>query len=128
MATIKQVEDAIFNREGFRVRLTPLTAKAGSLPPYDYEYMAPNKWKLTEWRMSRLARYVPHLRSVEVLRPDGTRTVSDLRIGNLRDAYFNAFCSDELSALNVTDEEPDESKVTPISKARGKSDGLKEKT
>ena len=117
MATIKQVEDAIFNREGFRVKLTPLNGKAGSLPPYDYEYMASNKWKLTEWRMSRLARYIPHLRAVEILRPDGSRTVSDLRIGNLRDAYFNEFCRDEIEALG-SQEEPQESKVTNIAKAR----------
>ena len=122
MATIKQVEDAIFNREGFRVKLTPLNGKAGSLPPYDYEYMASNKWKLTEWRMSRLARYIPHLRSVDVLRPDGSRTLSDLRIGNLRDAYFNEFCRDEIEALG-SKEEPEEPKVTNIASAREKRAG-----
>ncbi|HEV7178602.1 MAG TPA: hypothetical protein VGN11_01925 [Candidatus Baltobacteraceae bacterium] len=120
MATIKQVEDAIFNREGFRVKLTALSAKTGSLPPYDYEYMASNKWKLTDWRMSRLARYVPYLRSLEVFRGDGSRTVSDMRLGNLRDTYFNAFCGDEAAAFAEAAPEADPPKVTNISKARSK--------
>ena len=118
MATIKQVEEAIFNREGFRVKLTPLNAKSGSLPPYDYEYMAFNKWKLTDWRMSRMARYIPYLRSLEVFRGDGSRTVSDMRLDNLRDSYFKAFCQDELATLSPTPEGKEPPKVTNISKAR----------
>ena len=95
MATIKQVEDAIFAREGFRVKLEPLDPKIKSIPAYDHDYMAYNKWKLTEWQMVRLAPYVAHLRSVTVLRPDGARTVSDMQIGNLRDAYFKELCAGE---------------------------------
>lgn len=127
MATIKQVEDAIFNREGFRVKLTPLTAKAGPLPAYDYEYMASNKWKLTDWRMSRMARYIPYLRSLEVFRGDGTRTVSDMRLDNLRDSYFKEFCSDEAAALTSSGEETARPKVTHIAKARATRDGAPEK-
>lgn len=123
MASIKQVEDAIFNREGFRVKLTPLNEKTGSLPAYDYEYMCSNKWKLTEWRMSRLARYIPYLRSADILRPDGSRTVSDLRIGNLRDAYFNECCRDEIEALATRGGESEEPKVTQIAKAPSKRKG-----
>lgn len=120
MATIKQIEDAIFNREGFRVKLTPLAAKPGALPPYDYEYMASNKWKLTDWRMSRLARYIPYLRSVEVFRGDGTRTVSDMRLDNLRESYFKEFCSDEIAALEHG--EASEPNVTQIAHARARRD------
>ncbi len=118
MATIKQVEEAIFNREGFRVKLTPLGAKASTLPPYDYEYMASNKWKLTDWRMSRMARYIPFLRSLEVFRGDGTRTVSDMRLDNLRDSYFKEFCEDELEALKGSQPEAVSEKVTHIGDAR----------
>ena len=97
MATIKQIEDAIFAREGFRVRIEPLEGKPKSLPAYDFPYMAYNKWKLTQWQTVRMARYVPFLRSVIVLRPDGRRTVSDMQIGNLRDAYFKDLCAEELA-------------------------------
>ncbi len=127
MATIKQVEDAIFNREGFRVKLTPLGAKAGALPPYDYEYMASNKWKLTEWRMSRMARYIPFLRSLEVFRGDGTRTVSDMRLDNLRDSYFKEFCQDELEALEGAESETAPNNVTHIAKARAARNGATKK-
>lgn len=96
MASIKQVEDQIFAKEGFRVKLTPLVErKSLTLPPYDYEYMASNKWKLTNWRMNRMQRYIPFIKSVDVFRGDGTKTVSDMRLGNLRDTYFDEFCADE---------------------------------
>lgn len=96
MATVKQVEDAIFECEGFRVKLELLDAKVKSLPPYEHDYMGFNKWKLTEWQSARLRAYIPFVRSVVVLRPDGKRTASDMQLGNLRDAYFKAFCPDEL--------------------------------
>lgn len=96
MATVKQVEEAIFQREGFRVKLELLDAKVKSLPPYEHEYMGFNKWKLTEWQSARLAPYIPFVRSIVILRPDGRRTVSDMQLGNLRDAYFKELCVDEL--------------------------------
>ncbi|HET9030450.1 MAG TPA: hypothetical protein VFN49_09745 [Candidatus Aquilonibacter sp.] len=99
MASLKQVEDAIFAIEGFRVKLTPLDGKKGALPAYDYEYMASNKWKLTEWRMVRMARYIPFVKSADVFRGDGSKTTSDMRLGNLRDTYFNEFCKDDIAQL-----------------------------
>ena len=106
MPTLKQVEDQIFAREGFRVKLTPLDAKnnAKGLPAYDYEYMASNKWKVSEWQTVRLARYVPFARGVEVYRGDEKRAKPDMRLGNLRDTYFNAFCSDEAAGLDQPEE------------------------
>lgn len=97
MATIKQVEEAIFAREGFRVTIEPLNAKSKvNLPAYDPPYMAYNKWKLTDWKQHRLAPYIPFLKSVTVLKPDGKKTTSDMQIGNLRNAYFQALCQPEL--------------------------------
>jgi len=106
MATIKQVEDAIFAKEGFRVKLTPLEGNSRDLPAYDYEYMAASKWKITDWRMMRLARYIPFIRGIEVYRGDGARTVTDMRLGNLRDTYFNEYCADEAAALEAGSESP----------------------
>jgi hypothetical protein len=40
MATIAAVKKQIFECEGFRVQLTPLTDKVKSLPNYDYTVSA----------------------------------------------------------------------------------------
>lgn len=94
MATIKQVEDAIFRREGFRVKLEPLGGRA-TLPPYDHEYMASNRWTLVQWQHVRLAPYVPFIRSAEVFRGNGKRAATTMRLGNLRDSYFLEHCAQE---------------------------------
>ena len=53
MATIAAVEKQILDREGFRVTLTPLTVKVKSLPDYDYAVMAPQRWKISDWKSER---------------------------------------------------------------------------
>lgn len=73
MATKKQIEDAIFEREGFRVELDLLEGKKGALPAYDYRTMAPQRWKVSEWKNERLAAYRMLVKSATVLRGDGTR-------------------------------------------------------
>jgi hypothetical protein len=89
MASIEQVERAIFEKEGFRVKLTPLVEqKTLELPAYDYKYMSSNKWKLTQWRMERLARYIPFIKACDVFRGDGKKCTTDMRLDNLRDTYF----------------------------------------
>jgi hypothetical protein len=99
MATIKQVEEAIFNREGFRVTLTPLGART-ALPAYQHEYMCSNRWTVSEWQSVRLAPYVAYLRSAEVFRGDGKRSTTTMRLGALRDTYFKAFCEEEQAQLD----------------------------
>jgi hypothetical protein len=98
MPSIKQVEQQIFAKEGFRVTLTALDPKTKSLPAYDYEYMASNRWTLNDWQASRMARYVPYARSVEVFRGTGERAKTTTRLSALRDTYFAAFCAEELAA------------------------------
>jgi hypothetical protein len=90
MATIAAVEKQIAEREGFRVQLAPLTPKVKSLPDYDYTVMAPQRWKISDWKNERLARYVELLRSVTVFRGDGEPVPRDLQLGNLRDTYYEA--------------------------------------
>jgi hypothetical protein len=58
IATIAAVEKQIFEREGFRVQLAPLTAKVKSLPYYHYSVMAPQRWKISDWKNERLSQYV----------------------------------------------------------------------
>ena len=97
MASLKQVEQQIFAREGFRVELAPLDPKAKSFPPYEFAVMATNKWRVSDWKTQRLAQYVTLLRGVTVLRGDGKPVKTDLRIGHLRDTYFDAEYGSESS-------------------------------
>jgi hypothetical protein len=88
--TIAQVEEQVLVCEGFRVRFTPLVAKTKSLPSYDFTVMAPQRWRLSDWKTVRLARYVPLLRDATLLRGDGKPVKSDLQLGNIRDTYYQA--------------------------------------
>jgi hypothetical protein len=90
MATIAAVEKKIFEREGFRVQLVPLTAKVKSLPDYDYTVMAPQRWNISDWKNWRLSPYVELLKGVTVYRGDGETVPRDLQLGNLRDTYYEA--------------------------------------
>lgn len=90
MATLAAVEKQIWEREGFRVKLIPLTEKTKSLPDYDYTVMAPQRWKISDWKNERLARYVTMLRGVTVFRGDGSLVQRDLQLGNLRDTFYEA--------------------------------------
>jgi hypothetical protein len=100
MPTIRQLEETIFSKEGFRVTLEQLPGASKNLPPYEVDYPAYNRWKVHDWQAARMQRYIPFLKSVNVLRPDGTRAASTARIGNLRNAYFEQLCAAELSSVS----------------------------
>jgi len=104
MATIAQVERQIFEREGFRVRLAPLNEKTKTIPPYEFAAMAPQRWRVSDWKMQRLARYVTFLRGATVLRGDGRDIGRDMQLGNLRDTYYEA----EYGPLRAPESEDDE--------------------
>lgn len=90
MPTIAQVEEQIYVCEGFRVRLTPLKAATKTLPSYDFVVMAPQRWRLSDWRNARLRAYVPLIRDITVLRGGGAPAKTDVQLGNLRDTYYAA--------------------------------------
>ncbi|MGP6157491.1 MAG: hypothetical protein ACLPYS_08295 [Vulcanimicrobiaceae bacterium] len=90
MPTLAQVEEQIYACEGFRVRLTPLKAGTKTIPAYDFLVMAPQRWRLSDWKMARLRAYVPFVREIVVLRGDDTPAKTDLQLGNLRDTYYQA--------------------------------------
>lgn len=90
MPSLAQLQEQIFQREGFRVEFVPLNVKTRTFPAYEFEVMASNKWRVSDWRMHRLEAYVPLMRSLAVLRGDGTAVKTDMRLGNLRDSYFDA--------------------------------------
>ena len=98
MATKKQVEDAIFAREGFRVELELFAGKKTALEPYDWRVMAPQRWKISEWKNVRLEPYRLAVKAITVLRGDGTRVARDMQLGNLRDSYYEAEYGDPTSA------------------------------
>ena len=90
MATIAAVEKQIQEREGFRVRLTPLNEKTKSIPDYHYTVMAPQRWKISEWKTERLGEYISLIRELTIFRGDGEPVKRDMQLGNLRDSYYQA--------------------------------------
>lgn len=89
MASKAQVEKAIFEREGFRIELE-LFEKRLSLPSYDYSEMAPQRWKVSEWKNARLDAYRLLAKRATIYLGDGTPITRDLQLGNLRDSYYAA--------------------------------------
>ncbi|MBV8354676.1 MAG: hypothetical protein JO101_05090 [Candidatus Eremiobacteraeota bacterium] len=100
MATPAQIEKAIFEREGFRVKLELFGGKRLALAPYDYPLMAPQRWKVSDWKNARLAAYRLQIKGVTIYRGDGTPIPRDLQLGNLRDTYYLA----EYGSLEPTGE------------------------
>ncbi|MBV9056722.1 MAG: hypothetical protein JO351_08805 [Candidatus Eremiobacteraeota bacterium] len=90
MATASQVEKAIFEREGFRVKFELFEGKRSPLPPYDYPVMAPQRWKVSDWKNARLEAYRMQIKGATIYRGDGTPIPRDLQLGNLRDTYYAA--------------------------------------
>ena len=90
MVSLAQLQDQVFDREGFRVEFAPLDPKTKRFPDYRFPVMGTNKWRISEWKAERLGAYVTLMRSVTVFRGDGSPVKSDMRLGNLRDSYFEA--------------------------------------
>ncbi len=90
MATKLQVEKAILEREGFRVEFELFEGKRQPLPPYEYAAMAPQRWKISDWKNARLSAYRLLVKGVTVYRGDGNPVPRDLQLGNLRDTYYEA--------------------------------------
>ena len=88
MPTLDQIEEQIYACEGFRVRLLPLGEKTKRFPSYDFLVMAPQRWRISDWKAVRMSAYLTLLRDATVLRGDGTPVRRDLQLGNLRDSYY----------------------------------------
>ena len=103
MPTIGQLEEQVYVVEGFRVRLTPFDAKRKSFPSYDFRVMAPQRWRVSDWKTVRLAAYVTLLRDATALRGDGHPVKRDLALGHLRDTYYEA----QYGTLTTSSQAPD---------------------
>lgn len=90
MASKKQVEDAIFEREGFKVELELFEGKKSALPAYEWSVMAPQRWKVSDWKNTRLEPYRLLVKGATIYRGDGTPIPRDMQLGNLRDTYYEA--------------------------------------
>jgi hypothetical protein len=90
MPSIAQVEEQILVIEGFRVKLVPLVPKTKSYPSYDFTVMAPQRWRVSDWKNSRLTAYLALVKSATVLRGDGSAVKGDLQLGKIRDSYYEA--------------------------------------
>jgi hypothetical protein len=88
--TLTELQNQIAAVEGFRVWFSRLGSANLPIEPYPYDVMAPSKWRISDWKRVRLARYVALFRSVEVYRGDDTIVKSDIRLVALRDSYYAA--------------------------------------
>lgn len=118
MPSKKQVEDAIFEREGFKVELEIFEGKKSALPAYEFAAMAPQRWKVSDWKNARLEPYRLLVKGATVYRGDGKPIPRDMQLGNLRDTYYEA----EYGPIKAeqTDEEAAH-KVVDLSKRRKKT-------
>jgi hypothetical protein len=111
--TITELQEQIFQREGFRVSFERLGAEKDELQPYDFPVMAPHGWKVSDWQRIRLMRYVLVFRGLKVYRGDGEPIARDMKLAHLRDTYYEA----EYGTLSP---EPPPDNVVPIESAPGK--------
>jgi hypothetical protein len=88
--SITELQEQIFAREGFRVSFERLGASSDPLPGYEYPVMAPNGWKVSDWQRIRLAPFILFFRGVKVYRGDDEPIARDVKLGNLRDSYYEA--------------------------------------
>jgi len=87
--TKKQLEETIFALEGFRVEFDLFDPKQ-ALPEYEWRVMAPQRWKISDWKNERLGGYRTLAKGLTVFRGDGSPVPRDMQLGNLRDGYFEA--------------------------------------
>jgi hypothetical protein len=88
VATKAQIEKAIFEREGFLVELHLFDGKRPSLPPYDFPVMAPQRWKVFDWKNARLEAYRLLVKDVTIYGGVSEPITRDMQLGNLRDTYY----------------------------------------
>jgi hypothetical protein len=117
MASKKQVEDAIFEREGFKVELDLFEGKKSALPAYEFGAMAPQRWKVSDWKNARLEPYRLLVKGATVYRGDGKPIPRDMQLGNLRDTYYEA----EYGPIKAAEQQTGEEKVVDLSKRRKKT-------
>ena len=116
--SITELQEQIFQREGFRVSFERFGATDAPLPPYEYPVMAPQGWKVSDWQRVRLGPYVLLFRGLTVYRGDDTPLPRDVKLGHLRDSYYQATYG--TLSPDAPDDAPDN--VVQLDSKRGKRD------
>jgi len=120
MPTAAQLEEQIYACEGFRVKITLLKPAEKKLPSYDFLVMAPQKWRISDWKIVRLRAFIPFVREIVVVRGDGRPAKTDIQLGALRDSYYQA----KYGSLAATEAEAapiSELKPAPITELKKKA-------
>jgi hypothetical protein len=77
--------------------------------------MAPQRWRISDWKNARLEPYRLMVKGLTVYRGDGSPVTRDMQLGNLRDSYYEA----EYGPIRQRDkDEHTDEKVVEISKRR----------
>jgi hypothetical protein len=117
VATKAQIEKAIFEREGFRVELQLFDGKRPSLPSCDYPVMAPQRWKVSDWKNVRLEAYRPLVKGATIYRGGSEPITRDMQLGNLRDTYY-----EDAYGSSVPPQQADASKVVQLDSRRSREE------
>jgi hypothetical protein len=86
VASVKNIERAIRDREGFDVAIRADGMNLRKLPPYDYGRAARAAFTVADWKRKRFASNYPGL-DVDVLRADGRVAPRTMSLARLRDEY-----------------------------------------
>jgi hypothetical protein len=88
--SVTELQQQVFDREGFRVVFERLGASNDEIAAYEYPVMAPQAWKVSDWRRMRLGKYLLVFRGVTVYDGKGEPLTRDVKLGHLRDTYYAA--------------------------------------
>lgn len=94
MATMKQVEQRIFEVEGFRVRILhgrdqrDVRSDKSNVKQYAYKRALKHSKNVAAWREDRFAKHYPGY-AVEVLSADGRKAHGRRKLANVRDSYLD---------------------------------------
>jgi hypothetical protein len=50
--------------------------------------MAPQRWKVSDWKNARLGAYRLLVKAATIFRGDGSAIPRDMQLGNVRDSYY----------------------------------------
>ena len=93
MPTVKSIEKKIWDIEQFAVTIMrngkDVRSDCGRLPQYPaYERMAKNDWTVAQWKEGRFSQVYPGFHA-EILDGDGNICAGNMKLGTVRDSYFD---------------------------------------
>ena len=90
MPQVKNVEDKIFEFEGFKAKFEyngkDVPGKKKDMPQYDYKSAATKTWTVAEWTKKRFKQKYPGY-DVQVLDAEGNKVVGHSTLETVRKTY-----------------------------------------